>query len=61
MNLDILSGGSDLGQSLYNNRASHHKSCKLLFSTSKLASTKKRKKIETNDDRDQGDSRQKSS
>ena len=39
MNLDILSGGGDLGLSLYN-RASHQKSCKLLFSTSKLASEK---------------------
>ena len=38
MNLDILSVGGDLGLSLYNNRASHHKSCKLLFSTSKLLS-----------------------
>ena len=38
MNLDILSVGGDLGPSLYNNRASHHKSCKLLFSTSKLLS-----------------------
>ena len=56
MNLDILSGGSDLGLSSYNNRA-----CKLLFCTLKLVPAKKRKKTETNDDRDQGNSNQKSS
>ena len=61
MNLDVLSGGGDLGLLLYNNRASHHQSCKLFFSTSKWVSTKKSKSTETNNDRDQGDSSQKSS
>ena len=47
MKVDILSGGRDFGLSLYNNRASHHKPSKLLFSTSKLVSAKKRKETET--------------
>ena len=55
MNLDILSGGGDLGLSLYNNKASHHKSRKLLFSASKLISAKKRKKAKTNYGRNQAD------
>ena len=37
IDFNALSGSDDLGQSLYCNQASHHKSCKLLFSSSKLA------------------------
>ena len=35
--------GSHLAESLYANQASHHKSCNLLFSSSKLALAKERK------------------
>ena len=61
MNLDVLSGGDNLRLSLYNGRASCYKSCKLLFSTSEIVPAKNRKEFKTNDDRDQGDSSQKSS
>ena len=45
-----LSIGGNLGESLYANQACHHKSCKMLSSSSKLVLAKERKsKVDNNE------------
>ena len=43
VDLVALAAGGNLGQTLYENKASHHKSCKLMFSATKLELAKERK------------------
>ena len=44
VNLNNWCNHEDLGVAMYDNQAKHHKSCKLLFSASKLTLAKKKKK-----------------
>lgn len=53
--------GGNLAESLYANQGSHHKSCKLLFSSSKLALAKERKsKVDLQSDNNEPDTRRQS-